>query len=253
MPNWCHNTLTVSGEAGELARFVQAVRPSAESLRRPYSGWNEKWDGPKPPFEEYVADVQEKQPLSFETLVPQPSDDELRALESYQPCTMCGAYGTLPESEEQARERGARWYEWMLPSERSDRSCNVCGGSKKERVGMEGWYSWRLRAWGTKWDASFGEPFLALGSDEASVDETTAALGGTVTPTVAVYKFDTAWSPPTGFVESASEQFPELEFGLRFGEPGNGFAGIIRWLAGLTLEEEELAIEDVLAPEEMWF
>ena len=253
MPNWCHNTLTVTGEADELARFVEAVRPNETSLRRVWKAWNEKWDGKRPTFKKYVQEVRERQPLSFETLVPQPSDEYLRALETYQPCTMCGAVGTLPESQAEASDRGARWFPWMDPAERKDRTCNVCGGSGEERVGMEGWYTWRVRNWGTKWDASFGEPFLALGASDADVDETTAALGGTITPTVAVYKFDTAWAPPALFVESASEQFPELEFELRFGEPGEGYAGSLRLVGGVLVEEQELEVEDVLAPEEMWF
>jgi hypothetical protein len=58
------------------------------------------------------------------------------------------------------------------------------------------WYSWRLEGWGTKWDASFGEPFLAMGREESDPDATVAALGGQTAPGVAVYKFDTAWSPP---------------------------------------------------------
>lgn len=252
MPNWCHNTLTVTGEASELARFVEDVRPSEKSLRRSWKAW-QKWDGKRPTFKKYVEETRARQPLSFEALVPQPSDEELRKRERHQPCTMCGAVGTLPSSQAEASDRGSKWYPWMDPSEREDRTCNVCGGSGEERVGMEGWYTWRTAYWGTKWDASFGEPFMALGADDADVDVTTSALGETLTPTVAVYKFDTAWAPPVPFVESASELYPELEFVLRYGEPGNGIAGSVRVVGGVIVEDEELEVEDVLAPEEMWF
>lgn len=224
MPNWCHNTLTVSGEEAELKAFVEKVKG-------------------------------EDRPLSFAKIVPQPSDEELRALESYKPCTMCGAHGTLPESEEQAAERGAKWYVWMLPGEREDRTCNVCRGSKEERIGMEGWYTWRCDAWGTKWDASFSDsgPFIALGQEGMDVELTKATQGGTFTPTVAVYKFDTAWAPPEPVVEAASEQHPELEFTLRYGEPGEGYAGEARFIAGLAVDRQNLEVEEVLAPEEMWY
>ena len=224
MPNWCHNTLTVSGDEAQLRAFVEQVQT-------------------------------EEQPLSFATIVPQPSDDELEALEQYQPCTMCGAHGTLPESEAQAAARGARWYPWMDPAQRTNRRCNVCLGTKRERISMEGWYIWRLNHWGTKWDACFSDsvPGMALGIEGADVDLTKQTQGLTLTPTVAVYKFDTAWAPPEEFVASASEQHPELEFVLRFGEPGEGYAGEIKFIAGTTIHNENLEIEDVLAPEEMWF
>lgn len=268
MPNWCHNTLTVSGEADELQRFLEAARPTEDVLRSEYDtrwvvpAWvppenHEQYLadlGEKPPFNEFVKQAVEQQPLSFASLVPEASDEELRALERYQPCTMCGAHGTLPENEEQAAERGAKWYEWMLPDVRKDRTCNVCHGTTEERVGSEGWYEWRLRHWGTKWDAAFGHgPMIAIGSHEMNVDATVEAQGATITPTVAVFKFDTAWSPPSPVVETASERFPELEFVLRYGEPGGGYAGEERYVAGVCVESEDLEVEEVLAPEEMWF
>jgi hypothetical protein len=258
VPNWCHNTLTVKGEADELARFVEAVRPTEVSARCAYE--NTLWGrARRPSFKRYFKELRESQPLSFAALIPQPPDEELRELETYQPCTMCGAVGTLPESEDEAILRGARWYPWMDPAERKaqiesdDRTCNLCGGSGEERVSSEGWYTWRCANWGCKWDASFDGPFLALGSDEANVDETVAALGGTITPTVAIYKFDTAWAPPAPFVEEASGLYPGLTFELKYGEPGEGIAGLMICVGGLTLTDDELELEDVLAPEEMWF
>ena len=220
MPNWCHNTLTVSGDESHVLAFVERAK-SAEA------------------------------PLSFNNFVPEPPDDVLRELEEFKPCTMCGACGTLPKSPEQARARGARWYDWM--ASREDRTCNVCRGTKRERVGSEGWYRWRCEHWGTKWDAAFGEPFIALGSGDMDVELSVETKGATLTPEVAVFKFDTAWAPPLSFAEAVSEQYPDLEFTLRYGEPGEGFAGETRFIGGLTIEEVELSLDEVLAPEEMWF
>jgi hypothetical protein len=192
--------------------------------------------------------------------VPEPSADELRKLESYQPCTMCGAHGELPETEEQAAERGARWYDWMAPAVRSihcgdDRSCNVCHGSGQERVGMEGWYTWRCQAWGCKWDAAFADtgPMFGIGDEGMDVTLSKETQVATVTPTVAVFKFDTPWSPPVPVVEAASEQHPELEFVIRYAELGNGYGGEVKFVSGLRLVDEELEVEEVLSPEEMWF
>jgi hypothetical protein len=225
MPNWCHNTLTVSGEEAALAVFVEKVKT-------------------------------EEQPLSFAAIIPEPSEEVLRRdWERYKPCTMCGAVGTLPESEAQAAERGAKWYPWMDPAEREDRTCNVCAGTTLERVGMPGWHNWRCTAWGTKWDASFADsgPFLALGQEGMDVELSKSTQVATSTPTVAVYKFDTAWGPPAPVIEAASAQHPELEFTLRYGEPGEGFAGEVKYAEGICLVDEALEVEEVLAPEEMWF
>lgn len=255
MPNWCHNTLTVTGDPDEIARFVQAARPNEALVRR---WWKQaKADTffkEKRTFKQYLADIRENQPLSFGAIVPEPTPEVYAALEeqSKVPCDMCGATGTLPASEVESITQGARWFEWM--AERDDRTCHVCGGSGRRLPIMgEAWYKWRLANWGCKWDASFGEPFLALGANEMDVEETVAALGQTITPTTAVYKFDTPWSPPAQFLEQASEQFPRLEFALRYGEPGGGFAGEVRYVGGLCVADDELEVEDVLMPEEMWF
>ena len=275
MPNWCHNTLTVTGDPDELARFFEFAKATEESLRSAYDemfesgkrsieavekyGDNEKEVAQTrkmlmpEPWEEWFASHQT--PLSFESFVPHPPPEQLRQLERYQPCTMCGAHGDLPVSEEQAKERGARWYAWMDPAQRPNRKCNVCGGSKEERVGSEGWYTWRIAAWGTKWDAAFSDsqPMFAIGAEGMDPDATKEAQGSTITPTVAIYKFDTAWSPPSPVIEAASEQHPELEFLLQFAEVGEGYAGREKYLAGLLVEQEELEVEEILAPEEMWF
>lgn len=68
------------------------------------------------------------------------------------------------------------------------------------------WYSWCCTMWGTKWDAC-----------ETQVEE----LGEhTIT-----YLFDTAWTPPTAWLEHVAPQFPLLHFELTYTEPGVGFAG----------------------------
>lgn len=269
MPNWCHCTLTVSGEADELQRFIEAARIREEDVRPEYeTHWDvpewiadEKREeylnrlGPKVSFEEFFARCLENQPLSFHSLCPQPPDEELRKLERHKPCTMCGARGRLPRNPVQAEKNGAKWYDWMDPKVRKDRTCNACGGTKEERVGMEGWYEWRVRHWGTKWDASFtGSSLFALGNgEEIDVDLSLESRGATVTPTVVIYKFDTAWAPPSPVIAAASEQHPELEFVLQFGEVGGDFAGWEKYVSGICVDNEELEVEEVLAPEEMWF
>ena len=116
-----------------------------------------------------------------------------------------------------------------------------------------GWYEWRLVHWGTKWDASFDGPAGAIVWEEGDVESSVESQGATIADQAAFYKFDTAWSPPVPFVINVSGQFPKLQFKLRFGEMGNGFAGEGIYRNGETIEETELDVEDVLAPEDRWF
>jgi hypothetical protein len=115
-----------------------------------------------------------------------------------------------------------------------------------------GWYGWALQHWGTKWDASFSAPFVAIGSEDADVELSVETNGAQQADGTVIYKFDTAWSPPVPWLIRTSELHPELEFKLTFGEAGNGYAGLVTAQAG-EHEEQEMPIEAVLNPEEMWF
>jgi len=67
------------------------------------------------------------------------------------------------------------------------------------------WYDWNIRNWGCKWDAS-------------SVDMPDRSDG------YAHYTFDTPWGTPEEFFKSIVQQYPNLDFNLRFLE-GQGWGG----------------------------
>ena len=81
----------------------------------------------------------------------------------------------------------------------------------KELLGTEApkekpnWYNWRLEHWGTKWDVS---GYLEY-SDRDMLE----------------YSFDSAWSPPSSFIEKVSKDFPLLRLRLKYDEPGMCFMG----------------------------
>jgi hypothetical protein len=114
------------------------------------------------------------------------------------------------------------------------------------------WRSWREEAWGTKWDAEFGDPGPALTAPEGDVEASLDANGLVATPTVLVYRFETAWSPPTEAVAVMAEQHPALAFRLRYGEPGADYAGEATFSDGDLQDDVGLDVDEVLAPEEMW-
>lgn len=113
---------------------------------------------------------------------------------------------------------------------------------------LPGWYRWRLVHWGTKWDASFGAPLVALGS--GVVPETRTPI---VEPGKAFYAFETAWAPPLHVIETASRQHPGLRLTLVWGEPGSDIAGRHVFEDGEEIEAEGLDVDEALIAEEMWF
>jgi hypothetical protein len=161
MPNWCHDTLIVSGDPAQLWRFVEAVKESDE------------------------------EPLSFAKHLPPPN-------------------------------------------------------------GVDG-YDWRTQNWGTKWDAQFSEPLVALGIARMDVKASVAANGREADDGHARYTFDTAWSPPIQWLDHVALLYSDLRFVLEFGEPGNDFAGRLTYEGGHCVTDEALEISDVLDEARTWF
>ncbi|MDP2692721.1 MAG: hypothetical protein Q8O88_03735 [bacterium] len=89
----------------------------------------------------------------------------------------------------------------------------------KRIYGHEDWYSWKTAKWGCKWDINADLTF----STETSVQ----------------YMFDSPWTPPTAFIETASEKFPNLKFELEYDEPGCCFRGTAYAEGGDTTDTSE--------------
>jgi hypothetical protein len=208
-PNWCHNTLDVTGPPDEIRRFVEHAALRLADLDEEDRAYVNAQHAETEAQAERVATELEPthvvQPLSFTKDVPEPEDLMER-----------------PES----------------------------GGS----LSMPGWYEWRVTNWGTKWDASFsGGSMIAMGQEGMDVEASQESRGAQVVRDAAVYKFDTAWSSPIPWVAAAAQRWPELTLTLQFAEVGSGYAGRVAYRGTECLEEVELSVEDVLAPEERWF
>jgi len=124
MPNWCINTLTVSGDVSEIKKFKEGVKS-----------------------EEAHSD------LSFDKLVPMP--EELREMP---PDFMdhCGNAKAKLKSVENPKDGG----DFIIAS--GDTSLEATEEAKrisdekrklKEKYGVSSWYEWSVINWGTKWDA----------------------------------------------------------------------------------------------------
>ena len=100
---------------------------------------------------------------------------------------------------------------------------------KKPKIGCR---EWQIENWGTKWDTK----------DAVVVREEYKDTGAYLE-----YNFDTAWSPPEGWVLKASKKFPHLKFTAMFIEYGAGFRGHFIAQNGEIIEEHS---EDI--PEELY-
>lgn len=92
-----------------------------------------------------------------------------------------------------------------------------------ELYGAANWYDWCCAFWGTKWDV------------EARIDDEFDGFAA---------NFETAWSPPSEWLASASKKFPSLSFSLAYAEGGVGFWG--------TTEAERGDLNDCCTDDEFW-
>ena len=84
------------------------------------------------------------------------------------------------------------------------------------KYGVASWYSWRIRAWGTKWNAYD----IEFGQNEVS--------------------FDTAWSPPVPVIEALAAKYPAVNIDHLWAEEFVGsFAGQADYRNGQCIAFEE--------------
>ena len=92
----------------------------------------------------------------------------------------------------------------------------------KEKYGVNDWYEWCNRYWGTKWG-----DYDHNGCDHEDGES------------IASFVFNSAWSPPIeGFVK-VSSQFPKLLFLLSYEEGGMGFLGASLIIDGVLVHDVE--------------
>lgn len=88
----------------------------------------------------------------------------------------------------------------------------------------DGWYEWRTRNWGCKWDIK--SPFFDLDEESLFIS----------------MSFDTPWSPPLLGVTAISQLYPSADFKIGYYEMGMGYAGLFTARDGIT---DDFYIQDV--------
>jgi len=207
MPNWCSNSVSVSGPKEDVARFVAAAKGPAQSYLGPFNrNWSDKeefdWGGFTPLMMEVLLNNPDtfkggkEEVLSFHALYPVPKEVLLAPYD--------------PNGLKKAAEQYPEWF---------SRFPNLIAG-----------YDWENKNWGCKWGAS--DTYVSDDYRENGEDATIC------------YSFDSAWSPPVMFIETISPLWPTLTFDMEYSEPGMCFAGQIVYLNGEVIHEEEREIEE---------
>lgn len=197
MPNWCSNSLYVSGDADKVNEFKNWViieRNTTEIIRD--ENYNAVLDEKGEPVTKEVI----REHFTFEKLFPTPSE-------------LLADVDPIPHKDGEDDEAYKNRMNELI-----------------EKYGHCGWYNWRVSNWGTKWDACEGDWDLDEGE-------------------MRIY-FNTAWSPPIGWLENVCAQFPELEFKMLFEEEGMGYCGradgvdgIVEWQDGDVVMQDEEGLE----------
>lgn len=104
--------------------------------------------------------------------------------------------------------------------------------SLRKPDGGDGWYAWSVEHWGTKWDIDGRE----VGTEHTVTDAGTSRL---------VYDFNTAWAPPTAWLERVAAKYPNLKFALWFDEPGADFSGLETFENGVINHQASWSHESV--------
>ena len=81
------------------------------------------------------------------------------------------------------------------------------------------WYDWCHENWGTKWDVEI----TIETKDENHVE----------------LSFDSAWAPPINWLKKVAKDYPDLNFSLKYNEPGMGFYGKVIARNGIITGEHE--------------
>jgi hypothetical protein len=91
----------------------------------------------------------------------------------------------------------------------------------------EGWYEWRNKNWGTKWDVN-----------DVFVVDVSCSVAGVWSVTI---QFDTAWCPPYEWLAKLCSHHPQVDIRLIWNEE-QGLLGAFRSVDG-SLAEEEITFE----------
>ena len=219
MPNWCYNHLTVQaeGEWNEDPEVIEENQTQAQAELLKFKKENFK----------DLGEDNDTQVLTFNAAVPMPDTLRItsgtttdRAIayllaktkDDYTEIDKIAGYQFAPKhySFKKGDEINLKRLKILKVMEKEVTKSEIEEGEKallnEKMYGHKDWYNWSIDNWGTKWDA---------GESETNHD----------TENELHVSFDTAWSPPTPWLQKVTEKYKLLKFTLEYTEEGMGFEG----------------------------
>ena len=105
-----------------------------------------------------------------------------------------------------------------VKGEKTELSLNSLVPMPQELEMSDGWYTWRVDHWGTKWDV-----YAHLNDEDEYFLE---------------YAFNSAWTPPSKWLHHVTELYPKLRFILIYEDLEAGFMGVCIGDDGEIIQEE---------------
>ena len=213
MPNWCYNNLRVetadnwssdtdkmdkerNKDKKELAKFKK------ENFKK-VKPYNLTFEGSVPMPKELEIDSGTTTDVAIALLTAKKKDyNRLDKLLDYEWTEKESGY-SKNDAISRKRELMIKYLEGSVDKDALSQGKQALENIKK--YGCKDWYNWRIRNWGTKWDACEG----GMNDSEWEIEAS----------------FDTAWAPPTPWLEKVSAKYKRLKFTLEYTEEGMGFEG----------------------------
>tara|TARA_B100000131_G_scaffold221323_1_gene212831 strand:- start:22912 stop:23643 length:732 start_codon:yes stop_codon:yes gene_type:complete len=212
MPNWCTNNVKISGPAKTLALLVSKIKKHGEIFSATF-----------PPPEELTSVSAGSEELMYHIYYGEiPS-----YIFGWADVLASGITKEDPDCREKLIDYFSKEGRGFSKEKADQYKHNM------DTHGHLTWYSWCVENWGTKWDVSVDD----LHNDylpAARMDE----------DTYWEFSFETAWSPPEGWVAETSLLYPDLVFTLEYSELGMFFAGFKEYINGELVRGSDGAPDD---------
>ena len=216
MPNWCDNTLYITG-----------CRSEAAALRALMTTSKSKFD--------------------FRAIVPMPAEIERSELLGRvliaSSLTHCDwqkikhlfgleEFATCDAALQAVQGNGECLRDAMSPGGNPSTVATGCGFDELAdnapaglpKCGRDDWYSWCCDNWGTEWPAHAAGWMSSARAAKREAHQ--------------IAYFETAWSPPVPVVLALSARFPKVVLRLEYDEPDGGIRGSITVQAGSVIAEK---------------
>jgi hypothetical protein len=221
MPNWCWNSLTIEGNKESISKFRKILNTpdrtellckseDKENLRKEYLKEEKKRGNHT---EDIITFVNSQTKDINEFIINEyriKSGLDIKVIQngdvvSFVKNGMLNLFHPMPTE--------------LLGTTSPSRESNA---DLIAKYGVDNWYDWHCNNWGTKWDVDVQDNGYDSSEDEEYIN----------------LSFESAWSPPTEWLNKVAQDYPSLKFLLEYEECGCAFKGT------LEICEDEGVFED---------